>query len=150
MLVLAKRQTETIFSLHCMAQCGVYIFTFRELSAERGLESKWEYMGYGIWENRDGDEVGSGDSPPPVRRWSAERGIQSMERGSHSERGPQNIERGGYSQHTSNSIKKSFQSSLFNGNHVDDNGTSASTATAGQIIFINLKVIILTESCLAK
>jgi len=102
----------------------------RELSAERGLESKWEYMGYGIWENRDGDEVGSGDSPPPVRRWSAERGVQSMERGSHSERGPQNIERGGYSQHTSNSIKKSFQSSLFNGNHVDDNGTSASTATA--------------------
>jgi len=32
------------------------------------MESKWEYMGYGIWENKDPDEA----SPPTTRRYSSE------------------------------------------------------------------------------
>ena len=46
----------------------------RSLSSERG-ESKWEYMGYGIWENKDSED--GSDSPPAVRRWSAERSVQN-------------------------------------------------------------------------
>jgi len=41
------------------------------LSTENGgnnMESKWEYMGFGIWENRDPDEP----SPPTTRRFSSE------------------------------------------------------------------------------
>lgn len=48
----------------------------RSLSSERG-ESKWEYMGYGIWENKDSDE--GSESPPPARSWSAEKGMQSLQ-----------------------------------------------------------------------
>lgn len=43
----------------------------RTISAENGgnnMESKWEYMGFGIWENRDPDEP----SPPTPRRFSSE------------------------------------------------------------------------------
>ena len=32
------------------------------------MESKWEYMGFGIWENRDPDDP----SPPTPRRFSSE------------------------------------------------------------------------------
>ena len=46
----------------------------RSLSSERG-ESKWEYMGYGIWENKDSED--GSDSPPLVRRWSAEKSVQN-------------------------------------------------------------------------
>ena len=45
----------------------------RTINTENGgnggnLESKWEYMGFGIWENKDPDE----SSPPPTRRFSSE------------------------------------------------------------------------------
>merc|ERR1712045_1066747 len=48
----------------------------RSLSSERG-GSKWEYMGYGIWENKDSDD--GSESPQPVRGWSADRGVQSVQ-----------------------------------------------------------------------
>ena len=43
----------------------------RTIIAENGgnnMESKWEYMGFGIWENRDPDDP----SPPTSRRFSSE------------------------------------------------------------------------------
>ena len=46
----------------------------RSLSSERG-ESKWEYMGYGIWENKDSED--GSDSPPAVQRWSAGQPLQT-------------------------------------------------------------------------
>jgi len=44
----------------------------RTISTENGgnLESKWEYMGFGIWENRDPDDL----SPLTTRRFSSETG----------------------------------------------------------------------------
>jgi hypothetical protein len=33
---------------------------------DNGAESKWEYMGFGIWENREG---GSPSPPPPGKRF---------------------------------------------------------------------------------
>ena len=47
----------------------------RSVSSDRG-ESKWEYMGYGIWENKDSED--DSGSPPPAQRWSAERGVHSV------------------------------------------------------------------------
>ena len=44
----------------------------RGLSEERG-ESKWEYMGYGIWENSDRDDDDHASAPSPGRGWSQER-----------------------------------------------------------------------------
>ena len=115
---------------------------YRGLSAERGPEAKWEYMGYGIWENRDPDEAGSEDSPPPARRWSAERGVQSMER---------------VQQHSS--VQKTFHSSSYNSNNTNntsfnnrnsDNSGSASTATAGHKTFTVFEMIILFFSPFAN
>eukprot|EP00092_Neocalanus_flemingeri_P054102 GFUD01063703.1.p1 GENE.GFUD01063703.1~~GFUD01063703.1.p1 ORF type:complete len:440 (+),score=90.89 GFUD01063703.1:219-1538(+) len=52
----------------------------RTLSTDNGGnldQSKWEYMGFGIWENRDPDEP----SPPAVRRYSSEtaRNMQTVQ-----------------------------------------------------------------------
>ena len=44
----------------------------RGQSEERG-ESKWEYMGYGIWENSDRDDDDHAPAPSPGRGWSQER-----------------------------------------------------------------------------
>ena len=79
----------------------------RSLSSERG-ESKWEYMGYGIWENKDEDE--GSESPPPVRSWSAEKGMQSV----------QSVQ------------TKRFQQSYNNSSYRDEDNTGASSATGGQ------------------
>ena len=78
----------------------------RSLSSERG-ESKWEYMGYGIWENKDSDE--GSESPPPVRSWSAEKGMQSV----------QSVQ------------TKRFQQNYNNSSYRDEDNTGASSATGG-------------------
>ena len=88
----------------------------RGLSSERD-QSKWEYMGYGIWENRDPEEYGSEESPPPTRRWSAERGVQSMN-----------------SVQQTFTNQKSYHNRSYSGNMDNDNGGSASNATAGRVI----------------
>lgn len=50
--------------------------TEQTIITDNGAESKWEYMGFGIWENREGG--GSPSPPPPIARRSVER-----ERGSY-------------------------------------------------------------------
>jgi len=84
----------------------------RGLSSERD-QSKWEYMGYGIWENRDPEEDGYEESPPPTRRWSAERGVQSLN-----------------SVQQTFTNQKSYHNRSYSGNMDNDNGGSASNATA--------------------
>ena len=81
----------------------------RSLSSERG-ESKWEYMGYGIWENKDSDE--GCDSPPPARSWSAERGVQSV----------QSVQ--------TKRVQQSYNTSSYREDREEDTG--ASSATKGQ------------------
>ena len=83
----------------------------RSLSSERG-ESKWEYMGYGIWENKDSDE--GSESPPPARSWSAANGIQSV----------QSMQ--------SKRVQQSYNTSDYNSREEQEDITGVSSATNGQ------------------
>lgn len=49
----------------------------RNIHTENGsnLESKWEYMGFGIWENKDGDEPAP---PPAVRYFNEQNDVRSV------------------------------------------------------------------------
>ena len=75
----------------------------RSVSSDRG-ESKWEYMGYGIWENKDSED--DSGSPPPAQRWSAEKGVHSVK---------------------TNRVEQSYNNSSYR----EEGNTGASTATQG-------------------
>ena len=115
----------------------------RGLSSERGPESKWEYMGYGIWENRDPEEDGYEESPPPSRGWSAERNVHSMTNGvngvpsmTNGVNGVHSMTNGVNGVHSvQTSIQKTFHNRSYSNNMENDNGGSASTATAGRFVY---------------
>ena len=97
----------------------------RSLSSERG-ESKWEYMGYGIWENKDSED--GSDSPPLVRRWSAEKSVQNNDI-QQSQKSFNSTQRwtGARTEET-NGIHQDYNS--YNGKKVrDEANTGASSAT---------------------
>ena len=103
-----------------------------------GDQSKWEYMGYGIWENRDSDsDLGQG-----VGGWTSNTSTTTRNQfnSTHNSDSDQGDGRGQGQGWGSNSFSSSMSRTQFNSSSMShhlnnslDNGTggSASTATAG-------------------